>query len=76
MNVNPQYTYDSAGNPIGVFLTIQEWQEIEKAIPEGDVSDREKDLIQRGLDEYHQNKGNLVAWETLKAEIEAEDGPL
>ena len=25
--INPQYTYDYAGNPVGVFLSIKEWMD-------------------------------------------------
>lgn len=28
MSVNPQYTYDNNGNPIGVFLSITDWHKI------------------------------------------------
>jgi hypothetical protein len=28
MSVNPQYTYDNSGNPIGVFLSITDWGKI------------------------------------------------
>jgi len=28
MNIHPQFTYDKNGNPIGVFLSIEEWEEV------------------------------------------------
>ena len=28
MNLHPQFTYNRTGEPIGVFLTIEEWSEI------------------------------------------------
>jgi hypothetical protein len=28
MSVNPQFTYDNAGNPVGVFLSIDDWNKI------------------------------------------------
>ena len=28
MNINPQFTFDKNGNPIGVFITIEEWSEL------------------------------------------------
>jgi hypothetical protein len=76
MSINPQFTYDGAGNPVGVFLTIQEWEEIERTMPVAHVPEWEKNLIRRGLEEYRQNKDNLTEWETIKAEMEAKDGPL
>ena len=28
MNLHPQFTYNRTGEPVGVFLTIEEWNEI------------------------------------------------
>ena len=32
MKINPQYTYDSLGNPVGVFISIDEWNHLSEEL--------------------------------------------
>ena len=32
MDINPQYTFDNAGNPIGVFLPMEEWKQLSEKL--------------------------------------------
>ena len=76
MDITPQFTYDNNGNKIGVFLSIEEWEQLEKNVPMNTVPRWEKELILKGLEEYRQNQDSLIDWETIKAEMEHEDGPI
>lgn len=32
--MTPQFTYDSEGKPVGVFLPIEDWNQLRKELPE------------------------------------------
>ncbi len=76
MNINPQYTYDSMGNKIGVFLTMDQWEELSKSYIESPVEKWEIDLIKERLAEYKSAPGACISWEELKQQMIEEDGPL
>lgn len=44
MSIEPQYTFDNLGNPIGVFLPIEEWSKLSEQI-HLDIPDWQKELI-------------------------------
>lgn len=50
--INPQYTYDNTGNKVGVFLAIEDWNEL-KQIPGVD----ELAPIETGVPGWHVEKG-------------------
>jgi hypothetical protein len=70
--INPQYTYDDAGNPVGVFLPINGWNSLVKEA-KVDIPEWQKRLIDSRLDEYRRNPDNTEDWESILAEMEAED---
>lgn len=35
--LNPQFTYDNEGNAIGVFLPIEDWNELQQSLPQADT---------------------------------------
>ena len=43
-NINPQYTFDNMGNPIGVFLPIEDWNTITQEL-QLDLPQWQKDMI-------------------------------
>lgn len=70
--INPQFTYDDLGNPIGVFLPIKEWNSL---VRDGviDIPGWQKKLIDSKLEEYKNNPENTNDWEDILAEMKAED---
>jgi putative addiction module component (TIGR02574 family) len=75
MSSEPQYTFDKLGNPIGVFLPIDEWNKLSEEM-HLDIPQRQKDLIDTRLAEYHKNPGNVLDWDDVSKELEKEDGAL
>ncbi|OJW81893.1 MAG: hypothetical protein BGO69_15500 [Bacteroidetes bacterium 46-16] len=51
MSINPQYTYDNLGNPIGVFIPIEEWNNLAEEL-HLDIPEWQKKLIDLRLEEY------------------------
>jgi len=70
--IHPQYTFDSAGNPVGVFLPIEDWnaltEELNMELPEW-----QKELIDNRLAAYKSNPSSALDWEVVLKELEAED---
>ena len=42
MDINPQYTFDNVGNPVGDFLPIEEWKELSQQL-DLDIPDWQKE---------------------------------
>lgn len=72
MSINPQYTYDNTGNPVGVFLSITDWNKIveELAI---EPPEWQKQLIDLRLKEYHDNPTEAEDPDAFFAELDRED---
>ena len=72
MSITPQFTYDNDGRPIGVFLPIDEWNqiadELHLQIPEWQMK-----LMDSRLDEYVKDPGNTIDWDEVNKELMAED---
>lgn len=70
--INPQYTYDDAGNPVGVFLPINEWNILVKdGIVE--LPEWQKSLLDTRIKEYYANTEGTIDWQDILSEMEAED---
>jgi len=70
----PQYTYDSSGNPIGVFIPINDWNNItEKYSGIEDVPEWEKHLIGQRLDFIEKHPEQLIPIEDFIAELDMDD---
>ena len=57
-----QYTYDAKGNPVGVFVPINEWEQITNELKKAKTSDKNTVLnsIKKGLKQVEQiQKGKL-----------------
>ena len=54
MSINPQFTYDNQGNPLGVFLSMEDWKSISQKV-DFDVPEWEKRMIEARLAEYYAN---------------------
>ena len=70
----PQYTYDTNGDPIGVFIPINDWNSItEKYADIEDVPEWEKKLINDRLDFIKKHPDQLVPIEEFIAELDMDD---
>lgn len=72
MSVTPQYTYDNEGNPIGVFLTINEWNQVAEAL-NIEPPQWQKNLINARLQEYQSNPGAVIDADVFLSSLEKED---
>ena len=69
-----QYTYDSNGNPIGVFIPINDWNRItEKHSDIEDIPEWEKNLIDQRLDFIKKHPDQLIQIEDFVAELDEDD---
>ena len=70
--INPQYTFDDSGNPIGVFLPINEWNSL---INNGviELPEWQKNLIDTRIKEFNANPESTIDWEDILSELQAED---
>ena len=74
--ITPQYTYDNTGNKIGVFLAIEDWNEL-KQIPgvteisakDIDISDWQKELGIQELKNIANGDTELMAWSEAKKHL-------
>ncbi len=72
--MKPQYTYDNNGNPLGVFIPINDWNNIVEKHPEiEDVPQWEKDLIDERLDFIKKHPEQLIPIEDFIAELDKDD---
>ncbi len=72
--INPQYTYDNAGNRIGVFLAIDDWEQLER-IPEvvelakSDevIPEWQRLLAIKELENIANGTAGLIEWDDAKS---------
>lgn len=75
--MNLQYISDSKGRTTGVFIPINEWNDLKskyKDIDEGNIGIPEwhKDLVMQRLDDYKQNPGSAMDFDSEMDDIEKE----
>jgi hypothetical protein len=58
MSIEPRYTFDNLGNPIGVFLPI-DWNKLSEQM-HLDIPQWRKGLIDLRLSEYNKNPDNTL----------------
>ena len=75
MSIEPQYTFDNLGNPIGVFLPIEDWNRLSERM-HLDIPQWQKDLIDLRLTEYAKNPENTLDWDDVSKELDKEDEAL
>ena len=72
MSVNPQYTYDNNGNPVSVFLPINDWYKITEEL-QIEIPERQEKLIDLRLQEYYHNAAQMEDADVFFAELDVED---
>jgi hypothetical protein len=68
MDIHPQFTYDKNGNAIGVFISIEEWNELSTEL-ELELPQWQKDALDIELQAIETSLGNLVKWEDVKKQL-------
>ncbi len=73
--MNLQYISDSKGQITGVFIPINEWNDLKnkyKNIEQEEVSvpDWHKELVLKRLEDYKQNPGSAMDFDTAMDDIE------
>ena len=68
MDINPQFTFDNSGNPIGVFLPIEEWKEISSKL-EIDIPDWQKERVLHEKQKVDDNPSLLQDWNHVKKQL-------
>ena len=71
-NINPQYTFDNTGNPVGVFLPIEDWNAITEEL-HLDLPQWKKDLIDERIALYKKNPADVLDWDSIAAQFDKED---
>jgi len=75
--MNLQYISDSKGQTTGVFIPINEWNDLKskyKDIEKEDIDIQEwhKDLVRQRLDDYRKNSGSAMDFDSAMDDIEKE----
>jgi hypothetical protein len=72
MQVNPQYTFDKHGNALGVFLSIDEWNELTEEL-NIEIPDWQKEIIEGRLNEYKTTANATSDMDNFLEELDRED---
>jgi len=68
MNIHPQFTYDKNGNPVGVFLSIEEWEEVSSEL-HLELPRWQKDALQVEMNAVKEGRAVLTDWEDVKRQF-------
>ncbi|WP_088653079.1 hypothetical protein [Geofilum rhodophaeum] len=73
--MNLQYVSDSKGKTTGVFIPINEWNELKKKyesieLEELSVADWHKDLVVKRLEDYKENPDSAMDFDSAMDDIE------
>lgn len=68
MNVHPQFTYDKNGNPVGVFLSIEEWEEVSSEL-HLELPQWQKDALQVEMNAVKEGRAVLTDWDEVKRQF-------
>jgi len=72
MSINPQFTYDNQGNPLGVFLSMEDWKNLSDNVIL-DIPQWQKDETDRRLADYYANPDSAVDAEEFFNNLMKED---
>jgi len=69
MKINPQYTFDNMGNPLGVFLPIDDWEQVAEKL-HLDIPKWQKTLIDSRLSEYQAAPEQTLDWDEIESKLD------
>jgi hypothetical protein len=74
--ITPQFTYDKKGKKTGVFLSIEDWEQLEKIPAVGKIAQDDfiipewhKPLIDQALLSIENGTAELMEWEEAKKQF-------
>jgi hypothetical protein len=62
--IKPQYTLDKTGNPVGVFLSIEDWNAINEQLQQ-ELPEWQKKLLDERLKAYAANPNSVIELDTF-----------
>ena len=65
MDINLQYTFDKAGNPIGVFLPMEDWKQLSEKL-ELDIPTWQKEKVLLEKKKIDKDPTLLEDWSSVK----------
>jgi extradiol dioxygenase family protein len=68
MDINPQYKFDKAGNPIGVFLPMEEWKQLSEKL-ELDIPTWQKEKVLHEKKKIDNDPNLLTDWTSVKQQL-------
>ena len=68
MDINPQYTFDKAGNPIGVFLPMEEWKQLSEKL-ELEIPTWQKERVLLEKQKIEKDPTLFVDWSSVKQQL-------
>lgn len=75
--MSPQYTYDHTGNPIGVFLPIDDWNKLKQKYHDiendSELPQWQKDILDRRLTLLREHPERVQPLEAFLQEIESDE---
>jgi hypothetical protein len=75
--MNVQYISDSVGNTTGVFIPIDEWNELKDKYKDiedetnGGVPEWQKSLVRKEIEDIENGTTQLLNWEDVKKQIKS-----
>ncbi len=72
--MNLQYNYDNTGNPIGVFIPIDEWNKLKnkyKELAQEELPLWQEDILNKRLELLANNPSEVCSLDSFLTEIEA-----
>lgn len=68
MNIHPQFTYDKNGNAVGVFLSIEEWEEVSSGL-NLELPQWQKTALDVELNAVKVGSTKLTGWDDVKKQF-------
>ncbi len=72
--MTPQFTYDNKGNPVGVFLLIEDWNQLKNLPTNSELPQWQKDILDHRVMLIQQDPASVMPLECFIAEMEKEAG--
>lgn len=70
--MTPQFTYDTAGRPIGVFMPIEDWDKIKSRYLElenNDLPEWQKEILDKRMQLLAENPGAITSLDEFLKEM-------
>ena len=71
--LNPQFTYDNEGNAVGVFLPIEDWNQLQQSLPPLEVLPQwQKEILDQRRLLLQKNPHSVMSMDDFIATMEKE----